>query len=76
MGVSSPKVGGEVYNRRFTVIPEDILKKYNKTFKELNELSLADKKILDTIVQAIKINNKEFMDIITENYKIIKENYG
>jgi hypothetical protein len=54
-----------VYNRQFTNIPLELLKEYNCTLKELNNsLSLADKKILDHIVQAIKINNKEFIDRI------------
>ena len=51
-----------VYDRRFTKIPPEILKKYGKTFNEINDtLSLADKKILDAIVNVIKRDNKEFI---------------
>lgn len=50
-------------NRRFDVVPDELLKKYNMTLKELNNtLTMADKKILDKIVNEIKINNKEFID--------------
>lgn len=49
-------------NRKFNVVPDDLLKKYNMTLKELNNtLTAADKKILDKIVQEIKINNEEFI---------------
>lgn len=52
----------EVYNRMFTKLPESVLKAYNMTMDELNNsLSLADKKILDHIVKAVTINNKEFI---------------
>lgn len=50
------------YSRRFEQIPIELLKEYNLTFKELNNnLSMADKKVLDHIVQAVKVNNKEFI---------------
>lgn len=49
-------------NRTFTLLPESVLKAYNITKNELNNsLSLADKKILDHIVKAVTINNKEFI---------------
>ena len=49
-------------NRTFTKIPESILKTYNMTKNELNSsLSKADKKILDYIIKAIVVNNKEFI---------------
>ena len=51
-----------IYCRRFTKIPEIILKEYNLTVKEINNtLTLADQKVLDTIAKAIIINNKEFI---------------
>jgi len=51
-----------VHARSFTKIPPEILKKYGKTFNEINDtLSLADKKILDAIVNVIKRDNKEFI---------------
>lgn len=49
-------------NRIFTLLPESVLKAYNMTENKLNNsLSLADKKILDHIVNAVTINNKEFI---------------
>lgn len=51
-----------VYSRCFTSLPNDILKKYNTTMKEINNtLSLADKKILDHITNVVKRNNQEFI---------------
>ena len=53
----------ELYNREFTEIPVRLLKNYDCTIKEINkQLSLADKKVLDHIVQVIKLNNKEFVN--------------
>lgn len=44
------------------ILPETVLKAYNMTKNELNNsLSTADKKILDHIVKAVTINNKEFI---------------
>lgn len=55
----------DIYNRAFTKLSDDILLKYNKTLKEINEsLTLTDKTILDQIVQAVKVNNKEFIERI------------
>ena len=49
-------------SRNFTQIPIELLKEHNLTLKELNNiLSVTDKKILDHIVQAVKVNNKEFI---------------
>jgi hypothetical protein len=51
------------YSRDFKTIPIELLKEHNLTLKELNNtLSVTDKKILDHIVQAIKVNNKEFIN--------------
>ncbi len=55
----------DVYDRDFRELPDDTLKKYNMTLKELNDsLSLADKTILDTIVKRVKVNNSEFIERI------------
>ena len=52
----------EVYDRKFIRIPEDVLKTYNMTFVEANKsLTLVDRTILDTIVQRMRVNNKEFL---------------
>lgn len=53
----------ELWNREFTSIDINLLKKYDLTLNEVNKtLTLTDKKILDYIVQAIKTNNKEFIN--------------
>ena len=55
----------DVYNRNFKTIPIELLKEHNLTIKELNNtLSMTDKKILDYIVQAVKVNNNEFISRI------------
>ena len=52
----------DYYNRKFISIPIKTLKYYNMTLEELNKsLSIADKKILDYIANAIITNNKEFL---------------
>lgn len=51
-----------VDSRIFTKLPESVLKAYNMTAEEINDtLTLADKKILDHIANAVKVNNKEFI---------------
>lgn len=51
-----------VLARRFTRLPESVLKTYNMTAKEINDtLSVADKTILDKIAKSVKVNNKEFI---------------
>ena len=51
-----------VESRRFTKLPESILKTYNMAAKEINDaLSVADKTILDKIAKSVKVNNKEFI---------------
>ena len=53
----------DIYNRHFTNIPLDLLKKHNMTIKEINDtLSLADKTVLDYIAKAVIRNNKEFIN--------------
>lgn len=49
-------------NRQFTLVPDELLKQYGMTMKELNKsMTIADLEILDTIVQRVKVNNKEFI---------------
>ena len=53
----------EVYNREFTKIPDTILKEYNLTISEINKtLSLADKKVLDTISKKVRKDNAAFIN--------------
>ena len=53
----------DIYNRIFTMLPDNIIIKQNSTLDEINEsLSMADKTILDHIVKAVKVNNKEFIN--------------
>ena len=50
---------------RFTEVPNEILRKYNFTLKELNgSLTIADKKILNLISERVVRNNKEFIERI------------
>jgi hypothetical protein len=52
----------ELYGIRFTFIPTEILKEHNLTIKEVEKtLTLADRKVLYHIVEAVKVNNKEFI---------------
>jgi hypothetical protein len=52
----------EADNRYFRSVSIELLKKYNLTMRELNEsLTKADQQILDTIVQRVKVNDKEFI---------------
>ena len=62
------KIGIEVWaandisNRRFTVIDLNICKDYKKTIDEFNnELTDTDKVILDTIINRVRLNSKEFI---------------
>ncbi len=50
------------FHRHFTSIPTHMLKTANMAIDEINKsLSLADKTVLDRIVNAVKVNNKEFL---------------
>ena len=52
-----------VEHKRFTEIPESILKELNQSKNEINNsLSLADKTVLNMIARAVEVNNKEFID--------------
>ena len=55
----------DVWSREFREVSIDLLKEHNLTLKELNNiLTMADKKILDRIVKAVEVNNKEFISRI------------
>lgn len=50
------------YSRNFTKVPLKWQQEHNMTLEEINlALSVADKRILDNIVQKIKVNNQEFL---------------
>ena len=55
----------DAFHREFRRIPTELLKEHDITLKELNNtLTMAEKKILDKIVKAVEVNNKEFISRI------------
>lgn len=53
----------DVCYREFTKIPDQILKEYNLTISEINKtLTLADKKVLDTISKKVRKDNAAFIN--------------